>query len=632
VKYGIASSYRFVALGGIFVFVLFVCGCGGISVKKCGIYDWHQENNDLTFDFKNLTLYTYSFLVNNQLYDKVERDPEKVIRLLYGCFRKSRERKFLRILAEICFYYGVNNSNDDRKIAFYGAACYFSYLYLFDREVYPKPRLYSPDIYIMTQYYNSSLAEIFLYLDAKKLIMSRGFCLPEIAGVKLCFEKPLYELFFPYTDKTKIRLCYNYLISGLKTYSHYYGVGVPLFLVTSTQTLKPPFLNSQEQTLPGSLFMRLDKTDSGDIRARLEYYDTFKTEYIDVNKRRIPLELDYTTPLAYLLRRPTTINGLKYMFVPEDEVAGLFYLTPLCKDKIPVVLVHGLMSNPRTWAQMINSLVSDPELRHNYQFWFYAYPTGNPVLYSARKMRQSLEQTKRYFKGGGENAFKHMVIVAHSMGGLLSKTTIMNSGSELVMKVFKMPLSKINEKLTPDQKMFVAEMMVFKRLPFVQRVIFLAVPHRGSEIATWTAVRWVAWRIALPAHLNESIKKVMNKMLVKSKLKGNDDPVYVATGLDNLDPSNRMLKALAALKFDPEVKYHTISGNHDEAGVPGGTDGVVPYFSSHLDGAVSELVVKSGHNVQENLTAIEEVRRILLLHLKENGLLKEKPGNKKSSK
>ncbi|MPN51177.1 hypothetical protein SDC9_198819 [bioreactor metagenome] len=89
------------------------------------------------------------------------------------------------------------------------------------------------------------------------------------------------------------------------------------------------------------------------------------------------------------------------------------------------------------------------------------------------------------------------------------------------------------------------------------------------------------------------------------------------TGIDNLDPNNRTLQILNRLPYAPGVKYHSIIGNRKEGGVPGGSDGIVPYLSSHLDGAESELVVKSGHSVQLNPLAIQELRRILLEHLRQ---------------
>jgi len=51
--------------------------------------------------------------------------------------------------------------------------------------------------------------------------------------------------------------------------------------------------------------------------------------------------------------------------------------------------------------------------------------------------------------------------------------------------------------------------------------------------------------------------------------------------------------------------------------VHGATDGLVPLESSRLDGARSDVVLPSDHDVQETPLAVLEVRRILRLHLRE---------------
>ncbi len=48
------------------------------------------------------------------------------------------------------------------------------------------------------------------------------------------------------------------------------------------------------------------------------------------------------------------------------------------------------------------------------------------------------------------------------------------------------------------------------------------------------------------------------------------------------------------------------------------TDGIVPYSSAHLDGAVSEKIIKGGHSIQETPEALLELRRILRLHLQQH--------------
>ncbi len=51
---------------------------------------------------------------------------------------------------------------------------------------------------------------------------------------------------------------------------------------------------------------------------------------------------------------------------------------------------------------------------------------------------------------------------------------------------------------------------------------------------------------------------------------------------------------------------------------PDGDDGVVKYTSAHVDYVESEFLVRHGHSCQSHPLVIEEVRRILLAHLKEN--------------
>jgi len=70
------------------------------------------------------------------------------------------------------------------------------------------------------------------------------------------------------------------------------------------------------------------------------------------------------------------------------------------------------------------------------------------------------------------------------------------------------------------------------------------------------------------------------------------------------------------IPIDPAVSYHSIIGNKDAADTPGGSDGIVTYESAHLEGAVSEKIVCSNHNVHTSPAGILEVRRILHEHIR----------------
>ena len=99
-------------------------------------------------------------------------------------------------------------------------------------------------------------------------------------------------------------------------------------------------------------------------------------------------------------------------------------------------------------------------------------------------------------------------------------------------------------------------------------------------------------------------------------LKGNNKSLKDLQGVDGLDPQNIVMRFMAEQPLN--AKYHSIIGNAKEAGVIGGTDGIVSYSSAHLDGSESEIVIKSTHNTQKMPAGIKEVHRILLKHLKES--------------
>ena len=81
--------------------------------------------------------------------------------------------------------------------------------------------------------------------------------------------------------------------------------------------------------------------------------------------------------------------------------------------------------------------------------------------------------------------------------------------------------------------------------------------------------------------------------------------------MDTLAPNRRFVKAINTIPITPGIPYYTIVGDRGKDDTPNSSDGVVAYWSSHLDGAKSERIVPSGHSAHHNPQAIEEVRRIL---------------------
>ena len=149
----------------------------------------------------------------------------------------------------------------------------------------------------------------------------------------------------------------------------------------------------------------------------------------------------------------------------------------------------------------------------------------------------------------------------------------------------------------------------------------MAVPHRGSSMAKWSVARIGSNLIRIPGDVLKQSALIFKTLLrIREKDSSGDYwRAMVFTGIDNLDPDNRFITILSGSPFASDIPRHSVIGNNERDGVPGGTDGVVPYTSSHVDGVESEWIVKSGHSVHQSPAAIRILARILHQHLEENG-------------
>ncbi|MHC4266727.1 MAG: hypothetical protein ACYSUK_12480 [Planctomycetota bacterium] len=158
-------------------------------------------------------------------------------------------------------------------------------------------------------------------------------------------------------------------------------------------------------------------------------------------------------------------------------------------------------------------------------------------------------------------------------------------------------------------------MAFFESIPFIKRVVFASTPHRGSDLADKWFTKIGAGMIHLPdtvSDIGEDISKLGQDDLVLdiSKLSKR-----VPNSLDHLSPSSNFVKVTNKIPLKDDVPYHSIIGVRKSKAGPGSSDGIVPYWSSHLDITESEVLVPSGHSSHRHPIAIAEVKRILLVHL-----------------
>ncbi len=215
-------------------------------------------------------------------------------------------------------------------------------------------------------------------------------------------------------------------------------------------------------------------------RCVLEFFDPLDKETVSFYGRTVPLAADFTVPLAVMLQETDPAkHELSRVLNPEKyaQTAAIERLQPFNPNKTVVLVIHGLKDSQATWTPMINKLRGDPVIRKHYQFWFYSYPTGYPFPYSAAILREELDEVEKQFP-----KLKPMVLIGHSMGGCISRLLLTDSGDQLWMKIFGRPPDEVS--LTPKTREYFRQELFFRHRPEIGRVIFIASPLRGSNLAT----------------------------------------------------------------------------------------------------------------------------------------------------
>lgn len=355
----------------------------------------------------------------------------------------------------------------------------------------------------------------------------------------------------------------------------------------------------------------------GKKNVTLELHDPFQEETIAIAGRTPPLAADFGAPVSMFIAvaRPDKL-GLIRLLNPQkySDTARLVRLQKYDKDRIPVLFVHGLQDTPVTWAPMYLSLVSDPEIRKRYQFWAFSYPSGYPYPYSASLLRKELDGIKRTFPG-----HKDMVIVGHSMGSLVSRLMVTDAQDKLWRNLFGHAPEQT--KFSGPSRQLLLDALVFNHRKEIRRAIFISAPHKGSDLASNWIGRLGSRLVRVPSFLADARDAVSSVVVADSASMVLE---RAPNSIDTLSPNNRFVKEISAMPIAPGVTYHSIMGDRGKGDTPNSSDGVVPYWSSHLEGAASEKIVPSHHSAHQNPEGIEEVRRILKLHAKGGGVIDDR--------
>jgi len=402
------------------------------------------------------------------------------------------------------------------------------------------------------------------------------------------------------------------------------GVGIPVvghIRRTDESRCTDPFLPPNGGNLTLTAVLEMDAPVVGQPRhCRLHLHNALNVEAVKVNGDERQLAADFTASKQLSLAKHSlrAFAWLGLLF-PERTLKDcqLYSMDGYDPKRIPVVFVHGLLSDPHIWLNTVNAISADPKLRMAYQPWYFLYPTAMGIPQSAEMLRESLRQARDHFDPEHDDpGMRQMVLVGHSMGGLLSRMQVIDPGDQLWNALLSKPLPELDVSASARQRL--EKNLMFKPQPEIQRLVFIATPHRGSSIASKNIVRRLASLIRLP---------VDSLLMSQQFLVGNTDAlspqirdwgVFGLLSIGMLSDKQPYYQGLNAVPIP--VQHHSIIGDLGKNNSPASSDGVVVYQSSHLDSAESEKIVPYWHGCVERPEVVQEIMRVLREHLREKGI------------
>ena len=586
-----------------------------VGVTKLSPTRAHRETTRSALDSDELSIDTEIVLRRYDLLVRAKADPEGALEALHATVvRSGAGYDQLFALAELSLQHAARSGSRE----YYLAAAVYAYSLLFPAGAEPELSPIDPRIRVACDIYNRAVAHAFADAAGVVVPAAGDFALP---FGSLAIEFDAASLDWGYLRLVDLRASSAYAVRGLRNRYRRAGIGAPLAAATTPRDSEHPlgdFVPSVVRVAT-TLVLRIDDPRAqlltSQLHGTLELHATTEEPEIELDGRTLPLEAEPSVALASALVESAywkrELRGFLGDLVGAEAPSALFGMEPHRPGRIPVVFVHGTHSSPARWADMVNDLASVSDIDLRYEFWFFRYGSGSPIPYSAMLLRRALIQTVDAFDPNGQDAcLRQMIVVGHSQGGLLTKMTAIDAGSDLWDTLSDRPIEEA--PFSDETRALVLEALFVEPLPFVARTIFIATPHRGSFLASSALARRLAARL---------IKMPSSVLEFGAELGGmsTDDAAHFrfargATSIDNMSPSHEFIQALASIPVAPSVAVNSIIPVKDDSSLEDADDGVVKYMSAHIEEAESELIVRSGHSTQSNPHTIEEMRRILTLH------------------
>lgn len=590
--------------------LLVLSSCGGTTVRTVTVDDWLRR--PVTIDpERNLPGVLASHLAYLGLDGRFVADPWNTLRDIDAEWRalapgeaapsprEAERRAVLRrglsyVYAASAYHCASLPQADARQVAAMTSAMVAAYTFLFEPTLATLPQ--PPEALDertndAREIYNRSLAWLALWLQHNHPMREEQRVLPMIRG-GLTLSRGTYQFPYPLADARRFDTTFALHGQGQELPVVQRGLGAPMVVRFEQQA------GAANLACAATFLVHLTSfpTSAEQLSGEWLVLDPMRSRTFPLVAGQPPmrLEVDLTTPLQVFASELPDSHRSTGFFDGDAarHLAGITMMEPYESGRIPIIVVHGTMAVPEAWLPFFSSLRGDPWLRDHYQVWFFRYPTSNPVPVSAAILRDSIAaQVRRCDPQDADPALHRMVLMGHSMGGLLARLQVIDSDPGL--------RAALAPDLQPDQTAspLLTRCTEFRHQERITRVVYIGTPHRGVDLLDAFWLNDAADFLELP---QESAA-----LALFAGKRGEH------TSLHTMRPGCRFLTWLAGKPSGIGVTVHSIVGDLGK-----GDDGLVSYQSAHLADAASELVMKVDHGqIYKNSEAVRELRRILEEHL-----------------
>ena len=603
--------------------VLLLAACAApVTVEQTDTRSSYHRLNRNALSSNEPSEVSLTTLRQRALLDTYAMFPVETIRALHGWMLIDEDpADDLFALAELSYLQAraLQGRGEDARPD-YLAATLYAYAFLFPDDPRQRPDPYDPRFRWACDLYNLALSAALSNPDGTSAALLDGrYALPfgtiditaDVAALRL--EEGQVVSLVP---------TINLSVAGFRNLYRSAGIGAPMAASPNRQPAANEGLEvAPRLRVPTAVLLRLpharQQLAGRALQGTLSMHSIFEASSIRIADQQVPLEFNQTAARAFSVAQTAPWSSELRGFLFGDLFAGrdtsrLAALEPHRRGRMPVVLVHGTASSPFRWADMVNDLQEDRVIRENFEFWFFAYATGNPIPYSALALRDALQAAIRQLGGvAADPALGNMVVMGHSQGGLLTKMLVIDPGDSLWNALSTKPLDALT--LRPQSRDLLRRALFPQPMPQVSRVVFIATPHGGSYVSAYSIAHLVGRLVTLPA----AVVAATGDMLTNNASALSVDRSNLRIGsVYGMTPGSIFVEALSRQPMAPGVHAHSIIPTLGGGPLADRTDGVVAYSSAHIQGVESELVIEgSGHSTQADPRTINEVRRILRQHL-----------------